>query len=149
MSDDLQTLRVDAPVIDAPVIDPRVRRLELVVSWVLRLGVAASLTLVVAGMLMTFAQAPAPGSPGSEAVNANGTILTPPPSLSNLPRDLVAASGPAWVDLGLIILILTPVMRVAVSAVGFAFQKDRVFVGITLAVLAVLIASFLMGLAGG
>jgi uncharacterized membrane protein len=126
-----------------------VHKLELVVSRVLRIGVLTSFALVVAGMLMTFAQAPSAGSPGALPFLANGTILTPPPALSNLPRDLVHFSGPAWVALGLLVLILTPVARVAVSAVGFALQKDRIYVGITLAVLAVLIASFLMGKAGG
>jgi uncharacterized membrane protein len=120
----------------------KVRALERVVSQVLRLGVLTSFVLVVAGTLMTFLQAP---PPGAEPANANGTILTAAPALSNLPRDLARFSGPAWIALGLLVLILTPVMRVAVSAVGFAFQKDRLYVGITLVVLAVLIASFLMG----
>jgi uncharacterized membrane protein len=126
--------------------EQRVRALERVVSLVLRLGVLTSFVLVVAGTLMTFLQAPSPDAPPA---NANGTILTAAPALSDLPRDLARFNGPAWIALGLLVLILTPVMRVAVSAVGFALQKDRVYVGITLTVLAVLIASFLMGQAGG
>ena len=127
----------------------RARKLETVVSWVLRIGVLTSFALVVAGTIMTFTQAPSPDIHGADAVNANGTILTHVPSMANLTRDLALFSGPAWIALGLIILILTPVMRVAVSVVGFAFQRDVVYVGITLAVLTVLIMSFFMGRYGG
>jgi uncharacterized membrane protein len=47
--------------------------------------------------------------------------------------------------LGLLLLIATPVLRVAVSVIGFALDRDRLFVLITLAVLAVLIGSFAIG----
>jgi uncharacterized membrane protein len=42
-------------------------------------------------------------------------------------------------------LIVTPIMRVAVSIIGFALQRDRAFVLITSAVLAILIVSFALG----
>ena len=41
----------------------------------------------------------------------------------------------AWMQLGLLILIATPVMRVIYSAVAYALQRDWVYVAITLAVL--------------
>jgi uncharacterized membrane protein len=53
--------------------------------------------------------------------------------------------GPALVMLGLLLLILTPVMRVAVSVVSFALDRDRRYVLITLTVLGVLIGSFALG----
>ncbi len=53
--------------------------------------------------------------------------------------------GPALVMLGVLLLIATPVLRVAVSVIGFAIGHDRRFVVITLAVLAVLIGSFAVG----
>ena len=49
------------------------------------------------------------------------------------------------IQLGLLILIATPVARVAFSVVAFALERDRLYVGITLVVLAVLLFS----LAGG
>jgi uncharacterized membrane protein len=45
----------------------------------------------------------------------------------------------AWVQLGLLLLIATPVVRVAYSVVAFALQRDRTYVVITLIVLAVLL----------
>ncbi|MGA3018666.1 MAG: DUF1634 domain-containing protein [Bryobacteraceae bacterium] len=48
-------------------------------------------------------------------------------------------SGPeAVMQLGLLILIATPVARVIFSLVGFALERDRVYMAITLVVLAVL-----------
>jgi len=43
------------------------------------------------------------------------------------------------------LLIATPVARVAVSVVVFLLQRDWIFVGITLVVLAVLLLSFWLG----
>lgn len=46
---------------------------------------------------------------------------------------------------GLLVLILTPVARVAVSVIAFHVQRDRAYVLITSLVLALLILSFAMG----
>lgn len=51
--------------------------------------------------------------------------------------------------IGLFVLIATPVVRVGVSVVLFLHQRDRKFVLITLLVLVLLLASFLLGRAGG
>lgn len=47
--------------------------------------------------------------------------------------------------MGLLLLIATPVMRVAVSILAFAVQRDWRFVAITSVVLALLLLSFLLG----
>ena len=52
-------------------------------------------------------------------------------------------SGGAIIQLGLLILIATPVARVAFSAVAFAIERDYLYVWITLFVLAVLLYSLL------
>jgi uncharacterized membrane protein len=58
--------------------------------------------------------------------------------------DLVrAGSGRGVIQLGLFILLATPVVRVAFSVVAFALQRDRLYVGVTLVVLAVLLYSIL------
>jgi uncharacterized membrane protein len=52
------------------------------------------------------------------------------------------------IQFGLILLIATPVARVAFSVVAFALERDRTYVAITLIVLAVLVFS-LTGRVGG
>jgi uncharacterized membrane protein len=53
--------------------------------------------------------------------------------------------GRSLIQFGLLLLIATPVARVAFSMVAFALEKDRMYVVITSIVLAVLVYS----LAGG
>jgi len=59
--------------------------------------------------------------------------------------DASSGDGPGIMQLGLLLLIATPVARVAFSMAAFAVQRDRLYVVATLVVLAVL--SFSM--AGG
>ncbi len=49
---------------------------------------------------------------------------------------------------GLLILIATPVARVVASVLGYAVQRDWVFVLLTATVLAILFSSLLVALAG-
>ena len=48
----------------------------------------------------------------------------------------------------LILVILTPISRVAVSIVAFAVEGDRRYVIVTSIVLAILVASLVLGKAG-
>ena len=49
--------------------------------------------------------------------------------------------GRGIIQLGLLVLLATPVARVAFSVVAFALQRDRLYVAVTLVVLAVLLYS--------
>jgi len=58
------------------------------------------------------------------------------------PLGKVANGEPlAIAQLGLLVLLATPIARVAVSVVAFALERDRIYTAITLAVLAILLAS--------
>jgi len=71
-----------------------------------------------------------------------------PAGLRNLPgiwENVLALKGRGLIQLGLLLLIATPVARVAFSVVAFAIQRDRLYVVLTVIVLAILTFS----LAGG
>ena len=53
--------------------------------------------------------------------------------------------GRGFIQLGLLLLLATPVARVAFSVVAFAMQRDWLYVGITSIVLAVLLYSIVGG----
>lgn len=53
--------------------------------------------------------------------------------------------GRAVIQLGLLVLLATPVARVAFSIVAFARQRDPLYVGVTVVVLAVLLYSIVGG----
>lgn len=56
--------------------------------------------------------------------------------------------GLAIIQLGVVVLLATPITRIAFSVVAFAMEKDRLYVGITLLVLAIIIFSIYSGLGG-
>ena len=56
-------------------------------------------------------------------------------------RDAFSGSGRGIVQLGILILVATPVARVAFTAVAFAVERDRTYVLIALLVLALLLKS--------
>lgn len=58
-------------------------------------------------------------------------------------RDSVALRGRGIIQLGLLLLIATPVVRVAFSIVAFAKERDRVYVAFTLIVFSILLYSLL------
>lgn len=66
-------------------------------------------------------------------------------SIAGVLRGVRALDSRAIVQLGILLLILTPVARVVLTLVAFARQRDRQYVIITTVVLAVL----LYGLLGG
>ena len=126
-----------------------VGRAELIISRLLQIGVLTSLTVVVVGLVLTFARNPSydnhTGVPLSALV---GDAAAFPHTFSGVFADAVRLRGPGVTVLGLLLLIVTPVLRVAVSVGVFAAQRDRAFTVITSVVLLLLIISFLLGKAG-
>ena len=59
-----------------------------------------------------------------------------------------AIRGRAIIQLGIILLIATPVARVLLSAIGFVLEKDYLYVGIACFVLAIIMVSMLGGFGG-
>jgi len=119
------------------------------ISLLLRGGVLISVALLVIGTVLTFIHHPG---------YLNSSVLTTSlkdPSSGHVPNHLAAifdliknGHGQGIVALGLLVLIATPVLRVAFSVVTFWLEKDRTFVWITSAVLFLLILSLVLGKAG-
>jgi uncharacterized membrane protein len=66
-------------------------------------------------------------------------------TISGIVTDAISLRGRGIIQLGLLLLLATPLARVAFSVLAFAMQRDSLYVVVTLLVLAVLIFS----LAGG
>lgn len=119
-----------------------VRRAELIISGVLRGGVLLSAAIILLGVVLYYLRNP----------RANPAIAQPeafPHSLTTVLAGLAHADGLAIIVLGLLILLATPVIRVAVSIVAFALEGDRLYVAITALVLLILVVSFIAGRGGG
>lgn len=123
---------------------------EEIISWILRVGVTASALLIFCGVILLFVTGETgyAGSFNSLAglVQYNQNRLAAFPTT---PGDVVAGLAQfkpyAFIALGLLLLIATPVIRVAASVVIFALERDYAYILITLIVLIILIVSFLLG----
>ncbi|MDR1881533.1 MAG: DUF1634 domain-containing protein [Prevotella sp.] len=66
--------------------------------------------------------------------------------LSSIMPRVLSFDGAAIIQLGVCVLIATPVLRVAFSAIGFLIEKDYMYVAVTLTVLCIIVANMLLGL---
>ena len=66
-------------------------------------------------------------------------------SVGGIVRGVMGLDSRALVQLGLVLLIATPILRVIFSLVAFLIQRDRLYVIISSIVLAVLLFSLLFG----
>lgn len=74
------------------------------------------------------------------------TFLGEPAHLRSLPgivRSAVRGEAPAIIQLGLLLLIATPIARVALALAGFYLERDRRYVAISAVVLIILVLSLL------
>jgi uncharacterized membrane protein len=62
-------------------------------------------------------------------------------TMAGIVRDAAALHGPGLIQLGLLVLVATPIARVMFSFVGFLREDDRLYIAITLIVLTLLIVS--------
>jgi len=122
--------------------DDPARTTELMVSFVLRSGVIVSAAVIVIG-LMLLAYHGMAGLQGGIA-----TAFDFPHSFGAVFAGVAKLDPVSVISLGLLLMIITPVTRVAVSIVAFAMERDWRYVGITALVLLVLLVSFALGKAG-
>lgn len=113
------------------------RAMEVVLGNLLRAGVLVAGVVVLAGGLLELV------TYGGQSVSYS-VFRGEPASLRSLMgiwQGAEEARPKHLIQLGLLLLVLTPVLRVALSAVLFARQRDGIFVGVTLWVLGVLLYS--------
>ncbi len=112
-------------------------RLEAMVSFVLRLGVNLAAGIVILGAIV-FLYRHGHELPHYAVFRGEPTDLR---TIGGIFGDAAALRGRGLIQLGLLVLVATPVARVALSLVVFAVQRDRVYVAVTLAVLVLLLLS--------
>ena len=118
----------------APLTD---RRMDEIIGALLRYGVMLSGSVVAAGgiwYLIQYGTTP----PGYHIFRGEPEYLR---HLRGIVSGIPGFHCRRMMQLGLVLLIATPVARVAFSVVAFILQRDRAYVVITLIVLAVLLFS--------
>jgi uncharacterized membrane protein len=113
------------------------QRIENILGNLLRAGVLLSALVVsIGGLVYLLRHGHAPvdfrvfHGESSDLRNAHGIV-----------RDALALRSRGIIQLGLLLLIATPVARVAFSIFGFAEERDRMYVVFTLIVFSILLYS--------
>jgi len=115
------------------------RRLETIIGRLLQIGVLVAATTVLAGGILYLVQSHsgrvdyrsfAPGSPH---------LLL----LSGIVRSSIHFESLGLIQFGLLLLIATPVARVALAVIGFALERDRLYTVVSLIVLLILAFSLI------
>lgn len=115
------------------------------IGRILTFGVVLSSAIVAAGLVLMLLTPP-PGIPetveGAVAANFGRPTLT----LRALVSGLAGGSAVAILQLGLLILVATPITRVAASVLLFLRERDALYAAVTLLVLVMLLfALFVVG----
>lgn len=114
------------------------QRLENAMGRMLQIGVSVAALVVFFGGVLYLKQSHGPmpdyhrfhqTSPGFETVNA-------------IIAGVIHMDSRSLIELGILLLIATPVCRVIFGVVGFAIEKDRLYTGVSVSVLVILMWSF-------
>jgi len=115
------------------------RRLEIIIGQLLRTGVLLAAAIVFIGGTLYLVQ--------QKAVPVNyKTFAAGGPEVRTLPgivRSALHLESAGLIQLGLLMLIATPVSRVVLAVVGFALERDRTYTIVSLIVLIILVLSLL------
>lgn len=101
-------------------------------SWLLLAGLLLAIALMITGAVL--------------AAAGGGGPVARQSSVSGLPAALIRLEPGGFFDLGLLVLLATPIARVFVLLVGFSRSRAWPFVGISLAVMVILALSALLGM---
>jgi uncharacterized membrane protein len=121
------------------------RSMEEIVSWILRSGVILSGSVVFGGGIVFLARH------GHERIDYHRFHVQPANDrlLHGILAGVAAFRARSIIQLGVLLLLATPIARVAFSIVGFALERDKLYVVITSIVLAILLFSLIGGAATG
>lgn len=117
--------------------------MQLFIGNLLRVGVLTSAAIIIlGGVFYLLHQGRHPAS--YSVFNGSGGLHT----FSAVFTGVFQGKGAAIIQLGVLILITTPVARILFSIFGFLQEKDRLYVFITSLVLLIILASIVLGIKG-
>lgn len=117
------------------------QEIDQVIGRLLQVGVLLAALVVLTGGVLVLLQHG--GTPASFATfrGESGTLS----SLTGVWRGVLALDSRAIVQFGLLLLIATPIARVALTLVAFVVLRDKTYVFVTTIVLALLLYGILYG----
>ncbi|WP_295667428.1 DUF1634 domain-containing protein [uncultured Mucilaginibacter sp.] len=118
--------------------------MQLLLAQVLRAGTIISISIVFIGGIFYLVR-------HGHSI-ANYKVFNGIPDFVQHPSGIIYGilniKGQAIIQLGIVLLIATPIMRVVFSTIGFVLEKDYMYVAISLVVLSIIFFSMMTGRAG-
>ncbi len=111
--------------------------LDLSVAAMLRVGVTLAAIIVFAGGMLSLWHPPSSPADYTHFHAGSETLR----SISGIFHGAIHLDPQCIIQLGLVVLIATPVARVVLCVIGFARQKSALYVAISSIVLAILVYS--------
>jgi uncharacterized membrane protein len=123
---------------------------ELAISYALRVGVLCCSVVFASGLILKLIQSSRGGPSSKELLQklTSGAESIPffvPSSLSDFMEGLRLGNSDTVIAFGLVLLIALPIIRVSMTVVLFAIERDWIFLLITLIVLSVLLSGIIFG----
>lgn len=122
---------------------------DVAISTVLRVGVILSVAIIAVGLVIAFLHHPEYTSSHTILGGLTAAGAKYPNTLLGVVSGVREGHGLSIVMAGLLLLIATPVARVALSIFIFLIEHDKLYTAITTAVLLVLFIGFAIGLDAG
>lgn len=117
--------------------DKEIKDVQVLISKILRIGVLISALVILIGLFILLV-----------TNNTGYPHMGYPHNFVMIWQGLFQGKAAAIIMFGIFLLILTPVLRVVISIYAFFKDHDHLYVGITTAVLIILLVSMFLGAQG-
>lgn len=122
---------------------PGAHPMEIWISYVLRIGVMAAGAVILVGLVFFLVRGAGSttSTTAEELLRGGGKVILVSPG--SIFTGVAALDPIAIIQVGVLLLILTPMMRVGMTVLLFGAQRDWTFVAITCVVFSVLVAGLI------
>lgn len=119
------------------------RDIELFIGQVLRTGVITACSIALLGGIFYIAQQGAASVPDYSQFKGEGADYT---TFRGIFQGVARGNATEIIQLGVLVMLATPILRIFFSLIAFALEKDRMYVFITTVVLGIILFSMFGGL---
>ncbi|WP_321436836.1 DUF1634 domain-containing protein [uncultured Bacteroides sp.] len=119
------------------------RDLQRIIGTLLRIGVVSASIIALIGGVIYLSVHGMESMPDYSKFHNEAPIYT---HLSGIISGVLSLNARSIMQLGVVVLIMTPIMRVICSLFSFGMEKDRMYVIITFVVLSIILFSMFTGM---
>lgn len=119
-------------------------KLEPLISYILRIGIIAGITLAILGIVLLLVKGGSLGYTLDTLLDPYTLVNTCTVNYSLVYMGLTSFEGLSIILLGLMVMVATPILRIILGILIFALERDRVYVAIATATLMLILLSIFL-----